>query len=168
MTGPFSVHALHAQAVPSIIAAAAFADIRVVYKNWVWRLGRHRVGYSHDLVYEDEQPYLERWILWFGLTLRVHKFRKGDDERAFHDHPWWFVTVPLKPYMESTPDGRHTVLRRFLPQFRSAKHRHIVRLIDGGPVWTLILTGPKSKEWGFWERDMFTHHSQWIGTDESL
>jgi hypothetical protein len=39
--------------------------------------------------------------------------------------------------------------------FRAAEHRHRVVLRkhrDGNPIpcWTLILTGPKQREWGFW------------------
>ncbi len=130
-------------------------------------LGRFRFGITHDLVYEVDQPYLERWIIWCGITLRVHKFHKGDDDRAFHDHPWWFVTIPLRPYIEQIPGQPERQLRPFWPHFRAAKHRHIVRLIREKPVWTLIVTGPKSKEWGFWEQHTFTHHSQWLEQRET-
>lgn len=140
----------------------------MIFRKWVKQIGRHRFGYTHDLVYEDGQPYLQRRILWFGFTLRIHTFHKGDDDRAFHDHPWWFITVPLKPYLEITPGGGESTLRRYWPHFRSAQHRHIVRLIEPGPVRTIILTGPKSKEWGFWDQEQFIHHSEWLGTDDSI
>ncbi|MEM7003508.1 MAG: hypothetical protein AAF529_22165 [Pseudomonadota bacterium] len=135
------------------------------YFDYVKSLGGWRFGVTHDLVYEDGLPYLERWIIWFGFTIRVHCFHKGDDDRAFHDHPWWFVTIPLRPYQELTPDGQEQTLKRFRPQYRSAYHRHIVRLIQPGPVWTVILTGPKSKEWGFWRGEDFVHHSEWIDAE---
>lgn len=134
----------------------------MTYFDWVTTLAGRRFGITHDLVFEEGQPYLERWILWLGFTLRVHKFHKGDDDRAFHDHPWWFITIPLRPYSERTPGNTVQVLRRFRPRFRPAKHRHIVQLIDARPVWTIIITGPKSKEWGFWEQDRFIHHSLWL------
>ncbi len=130
--------------------------------DWVTTVAGQRIGLSHDLVYEDQQPYLERWILWFGITLRIHKFHKGDDDRAYHDHPWWFITFPLVPYLEQSPGKPLKRLRRFVPQYRSAQHRHIVKLIEPKPVWTFIVTGPKSKEWGFWEQDQFTHHTHWL------
>jgi hypothetical protein len=125
-------------------------------------LGRYRFGFTHDCVFENSEPYLERWILWLGITIRLHKFHKGDDDRAFHDHPWWFVTIPMRPYLEQMPNQPIRRLTRLIPQFRSAYHRHMVALIDGAPVWTLILTGPKQKEWGFWEEDNFIHHRQWL------
>jgi hypothetical protein len=129
----------------------------MTYFHQVWNLGAWRLGLTHDLVLEGGEPYLERWILWCGITLRLHKFHKGDDERAFHDHPWWFVTMPLQSYRELTPMGT-TIVRRFRPSFRAAQHRHIVQLIDTKPAWTFIITGRKEKDWGFWDEDGFTHH----------
>ena len=129
-------------------------------------LGGARFGVTHDLVLEGQQPYLERWILWFGFILRIHCFHKGDDDRAYHDHPWWFVTLPFSAYEERTPERGATRLAPFIPRFRPARHRHIVRLVGDKPVWTLILTGPKSKEWGFWQDTQFTHHSEWLEKNE--
>jgi hypothetical protein len=110
---------------------------------------------------------LERWILWFGFTLRLHKFHKGDDDRAFHDHPWWFVTVPLEPYWEQTPKRPRTLVRALRPHFRPASHQHIVQLVEERPVWTLILTGSKSSEWGFWHEGQYTPHEEWLAERES-
>ena len=135
--------------------------------EWVRNAWGMRFGVTHDLVHENGAPYLERWILWFGYTLRLHKFHKGDDDRAFHDHPWWFITIPLKSYQESTPAGETNHVGRFWPHFRSAKHRHIVRLIQPGPVWTFIITGRKCKEWGFWQGEDFTHHSIWLDQEST-
>ncbi len=130
--------------------------------NGFLTIGGARFGVTHDLVLEGDDPYLERWILWFGFTLRVHKFHKGDDERAFHDHPWWFLTFPLNPYRELTPELGVRDVKPFRFHFRPAHHQHIVQLLHGKPVWTLILTGPKSKEWGFWEDGEFIHHERWL------
>ncbi len=128
----------------------------------------HRYGVTHDLVLDDGEPYLERWILWCGFTLRLHKFHKGDDDRAFHDHPWWFVTLPLKSYVERTPAEDARVVKRFRPHFRSARHQHIVQLRDPGPVWTFLITGPKCQDWGFWDDETFVHHEQWLANRETL
>ncbi|MEM7077455.1 MAG: hypothetical protein AAF513_02395 [Pseudomonadota bacterium] len=129
--------------------------------NWVRQIGTHRFGITHDFVTEGDEVYLERWIMWFGLTLRLHKFHKGDDDRAFHDHPWWFVTIPTRNYAERTPQQTHSIVRAWRPHFRPAHYRHIVALLEDRPVWTLIITGPKVKEWGFWEADRFIHHEEW-------
>ena len=130
--------------------------------HWVAQLGRYRFGITHDLILEDDSPYLERWILWLGFSLRLHRFHKGDDDRAYHDHPWWFVTFPINTYLELTGDGQTRRVRAFLPHFRPARHRHIVKLCRPGSVWTIIVTGPKSKDWGFWDDGRFIPNSQWL------
>ena len=138
------------------------------YFDAVKNLGNWRFGLTHDLVLDNGEAYLERWILWCGITLRVHKFHKGDDDRAFHDHPWWFVTLPLRSYVETTPSQSQVTVRRFRPYFRPASHQHIVHLGDGKPVWTLIITGAKSKQWGFWDNARFVPHEQWLANRETL
>ena len=138
----------------------------MTHSERLFSFGSLTFGWTHDLVYDCGQPYLERWILWFGFTLRLHKFHKGDDDRAFHDHPWWFITLPLEPYLEKTPDGTLTVVRALRPHFRTASHQHIVQLIEARPVWTLILTGSKSSDWGFWHDGHYTPHQEWLAERE--
>jgi len=75
----------------------------MIYFEKIWTIGSAKFGCTHDLVFDDNQPYLERWIIWLGFTIRLHKFHKGDDDRAFHDHPWWFITMPFSAYLERTP-----------------------------------------------------------------
>ena len=111
-----------------------------------------------------ENPYMLRWYIlprnrW--LNLYLHKFMRDDDDRALHDHPWWFVSILLRgSYVEwrerfSVAPGVlstwiHASPRRFPSiAFRSAETRHRVTL-PAGPCWTLVLTGPKKRTWGFW------------------
>ena len=138
------------------------------YFNFVHTLGKWRFGVTHDLVLDSGQAYLERWILWCGITLRLHKFHKGDDDRAFHDHPWWFITMPLQTYIERTPTNKAARVARWRPHFRPASHRHIVQIAGGQPVWTLIVTGAKSQDWGFWNEDTFIPHEQWLSDRETI
>lgn len=130
--------------------------------DWVISLRGWRFGVTHDAVFNNGTLYLERWIIWLGFTLRLHKFHSGDDDRAFHDHPWWFITVPLSTYIEQTPGAAVHQVKRWRPHFRPASYRHIVQLVGGQPVWTVILTGTKSNEWGFWDDHQFVHHEQWL------
>ena len=132
------------------------------YFDFTFSIGSQRFGLSHDLVVEQTEPYLERWIFWCGFSIRIHKFHKGDDDRAFHDHPWWFVTVPLKRYLELTPTQGTRTLKAGWPHYRKATHRHIVQLVDDNPTWTLIITGLKARKWGFWSGDCFTEAEKWM------
>jgi hypothetical protein len=64
-------------------------------------IGNYTLGFQHDTVRLNGAPYLERWFVYiFGCTLRLHKFYRGDDDRAPHDHPWAFWTFPLSGYWE--------------------------------------------------------------------
>jgi hypothetical protein len=95
-------------------------------------------------------PVMRRWVIETPLgSVRLHHFLRSDDSRALHDHPWWFVTIPLSGgYEDVTDDGVET-MRRFRPRFRPAGHRHAVHTDD---CWTFIVTGRKLRHWGFWTK----------------
>lgn len=97
--------------------------------------------------------YLERWHLlprnrWFNIYL--HKFTGSDDERALHDHPWHSVSFLLWGRLaEWIPGAGVRLVPRFLPVFRRATHAHRLELMGFKPAWTLFITGPVIREWGF-------------------
>jgi len=97
-----------------------------------------------------ECPYLRRWVVDFGwFSIRIHRWRSSDDDRAFHDHPWWFLTLMLKGrYVDVSPDGRDQ-LRPGSIRLRPALHRHTVEVQRPG-TWTILITGPTERRWGFW------------------
>ncbi len=126
-------------------------------------LGRLQFGFTHDTIYNQDHPYLERWILWCGLSLRLHRFLASDEDRAVHDHPWWFVTLPFSSYGEYIEvDGQeiHRTVAAWRPHFRHSQFRHRVE-ITRAPAWTLVITGLKSNEWGFWRGQEFVHNRDW-------
>lgn len=103
-----------------------------------------------------DAPYLMRWYViprnqWFNVYL--HKFTRDDDDRALHDHPWTSLSFALwDRYIEHTKDW--TKIRRMgSVVWRAATHTHRVELFKQDdmpiPAWTLFLTGPKVREWGF-------------------
>jgi hypothetical protein len=100
----------------------------------------------------EDNPYLERWYViprnrWFNIYL--HRFLRSDDDRALHDHPWVNLSILLRGrYTEHLPSG---VLRvrwagNLVARRPTALHR--VELTHG-TCWTLFLTGPRVREWGF-------------------
>lgn len=105
-------------------------------------------------------PYLNRWFViprnrFFNIYL--HEFRRSDDDRALHDHPWWWCSIILKGcYTEvtKTPIGS-SVMRRWQPFFEGAVriHRpgfaHRLVIAHGTRCVTLFITGPRLREWGF-------------------
>ena len=99
---------------------------------------------------EKDCPYAFRWVfIFFGYSIRIHHFLRSDDKRYFHDHAWWFYTFVLKgSYTDVSETGSDT-LKRFQWRFRPAEHKHYVDVPKGG-VWTILLTGAKERNWGFW------------------
>lgn len=136
----------------------------------------------HFIVGDPEDPYLLRWYLiprnrFFNIYL--HKFLKSDDDRATHDHPWYslsfilsgsyeeFVRLNLSKQYDRWPDLHIT--KRFDAGsviLRSAKHSHIIKLIDRNPVWTIFMTGPKIREWGFWCPKGWRHWRDYTKAEE--
>jgi hypothetical protein len=117
-----------------------------------------------------DKPYLLRWHViprnrFFNIYL--HNFLRDDDDRALHDHPWISCSIILRGgYLEHQPQG---VFSRKAGRvyFRWATQAHRIELHRGywccwdssvwhpdsnapvRPTWTLFITGPKVREWGF-------------------
>lgn len=102
------------------------------------------------------EPYMLRWWViprnrWFNIYL--HRFLRSDDDRALHDHPWFNCSYILDgEYTEETIScgGVHhkRVVRVGEIKFRSPWRAHRVEL-HAGPCWTLFITGPIVRTWGF-------------------
>ena len=106
-----------------------------------------------DFVLQEDdgrRVYLKRWWIiprnrW--LNIYVHQFLRSDDDRALHDHPWWFVSLMLQGMYTEVTDTARTV--RSAPEpwrlffgdrplaFRPATWRHRVELI-ATPEWCEI------------------------------
>jgi len=96
--------------------------------------------------------YLRRW--WViprnpFANVYLHEFRRSDDDRALHDHPWNSTSVILQGrYIEHTPEGP-IVRDEASVTSREAAALHRVELFPGETALTLFLTGPIMREWGF-------------------
>jgi hypothetical protein len=102
-----------------------------------------------------------RWRFECPLgSVRVHHWLGSDDQRAWHDHPWWFLTFVVRGgYADCTPSGTEH-LRAPAVRFRSALHQHYV--VPEPEAWTILLTGPKVRKWGFWRDGRFTKANKWF------
>ena len=102
---------------------------------------------------EEQAPYLRRWWIiprnrWFNIYL--HHFLRSDDDRALHDHPWMNLSILLRgQYIEVMRHGQR-LRRPWRPVLRRPTAAHRVELISERPVWSLFITGPKVRTWGFW------------------
>jgi hypothetical protein len=124
----------------------------------------------------DLGSYMRRWIArcpWG--TLRLHNIRESDAGRDFHDHPFAFTSLILKGgYVEHRPGCLCTKLPNFNAwthyngiewiksncRFygpgsivrRRAEDLHRLELVNG-PAWTLVVSGPYFRTWGFQTAD---------------
>lgn len=96
-------------------------------------------------------PYMRRW--WVIprnpiFNVYLHQIVRSDDDRALHDHPWWNMSIILRGgYVEHTPKGQFQ-RNEGAVVFRGGKAAHRLE-ITGSPAWTLFITGPRFREWGF-------------------
>ncbi len=114
----------------------------VTILNWLKR--------PPDFTIQDN--YLLRWHIiprnkWFNIYL--HNIRHSDDDRALHDHPWYNISIILKgSYIEVTPNGRFKRTQGSII-FRKATGAHRLEINSNKSTWTLFITGPIIREWGF-------------------
>jgi hypothetical protein len=118
--------------------------------------------------------YLLRWYVvprnpW--LNVYLHQFLHDDEDRALHDHPWWFVSFAVvRSYYEVTVSN--FVRRRWLSiAYRPATHAHRVVLqktLNGTPVpcWTVVITGRVTRDWGFHCPSGWRHWKEFTAADD--
>lgn len=104
-----------------------------------------------------DNPYLLRWYAiprnrFFNIYL--HEFRRSDDDRALHDHPWFNLSLLLEgSYFEHNiaAGGVHRRTMRIAGDMkaRAPWSAHRVELIEGVLCRTLFVTGPVLRSWGF-------------------
>jgi hypothetical protein len=103
---------------------------------------------------KEDCPYCYRWVVNLGL-FSIHHWVRSDDTRAYHNHPYWFITLILKgKYLDVTDKGTEELSRGSI-RFRKASHTHTVVIPTGSECWSLLLTGPKINKWGFFHGGRF-------------
>lgn len=113
-------------------------------------------------------PYLLRWHLIPRnpvMNVYLHCFLRDDDDRALHDHPWpWCSLLLFGSYVEHTIAAGGIHRRRVCAEgslrLSTPWRAHRIELLprerihpdhDPGrrPAWTLFITGPRIRAWGF-------------------
>jgi hypothetical protein len=127
-----------------------------------------------DFVIGGAEPYLRRWWLIPRnpvFNVYVHEFLRSDDDRALHTHPWLFNCSLLLDgqYREHTPQGAfHRRAGDWKFRWGAAAHRvELLTIADfvssqpdndqPVPCWTLFITGPRIRPWGFLCPQGFVH-----------
>lgn len=107
-------------------------------------------------------PYIVRWVFnFYFFSIRIHHWLSSDDQRHFHDHPWWYLSWVIKgSYTDITPDGQ-TERKRWSLKLFSASHQHTVKISKAG-CWTILLTGREKRVWGFWVDGKFKKRNRYF------
>lgn len=140
--------------------------IRWVILRWLapWLIARAEARKPDFEIIPAGELYLQRWWLIPKnpvLNIYIHKTVADDDNRALHDHPYANASIILRGcYFEIMPCRREgygggdavraerrepgdIVCRR-----ADAPHRLMLD-IELQPCWSLFVTGPRLREWGF-------------------
>lgn len=141
-----------------------------------------------DFVIGDpNEPYLRRWYViprnpLFNIYL--HQILRSDDDRALHCHPWLNISYLLfgsyierlparqrqQPAMDYRPGCTRNVQRtagtRSGITCRTGRMRHRLIIPDGAtPCWTLFITGPAYRRWGFWCAHGWRYWKDYVNPD---
>lgn len=119
-------------------------------KSWVEKTLRRFLPYKEIGWVDIGEAFFRYQIAktpWFNIYL--HQLDAPEwHPVGCHDHPWWFITFLLRGgYLEY--NGK-SLKRRYAGQilYRPADYHHDVTT-PYGRSWSLIITGPKSRNWGF-------------------
>ncbi|OUL25856.1 hypothetical protein BV378_14060 [Nostoc sp. RF31YmG] len=128
-----------------------------LYCQLVWRVVARRPADFVVGADNADGAYLLRW--WLiprnrALNVYLHCFLRSDDDRALHDHPWAWCSLLLKgSYVEHTirAGGIHSRRVRQSGGLRCAlpSTAHRVEILPGEGAWTIFITGPRMRLWGF-------------------
>lgn len=167
---------------------------QIPLRNWLWyNVAWQR---DPDVVIGgSDHPYLYRWHVIPRnpiFNIYLHEFLRSDDDRALHDHPWVNMSILLDgEYYEHVPNEGgvprfykndveaaaygYTSIKYRRPgyvYFRKPSQLHRVELkknILGNeiPVWTLFVTGPRIRQWGFACKKGWIHWKDFTGEDSA-
>lgn len=109
--------------------------------------------------------YLRRWKLFPRnkiFNIYLHQILLSD-ERVYHDHRYASLSFVLKGQMiESTHPDRHRVVKPWRVYYRSSTLLHFLTLFGEPPVWTLFITGPELKDWGFMTKQGWVESQKYL------
>lgn len=123
--------------------------------------GKRWEFFGDPLVLVDEnngREFLKRWRLVQTplFSIFLHRMQVPDPGVDLHDHPWSFVSFVLRGgYIERVADTRRPWEERHRHRGRWSfggirlDQIHSIDALDRTPTWTLVVTGPTRRRWGF-------------------
>lgn len=138
-------------------------------------------GKPSEVIGGHADPMLLRWNIfrvWNFPRIFLYKFLRSDDDRAPHDHPWWFISILLRGTYIEHLNGKIKVRSSPSIAFRTTKDQHRIELLwhyvdtehygyqagwQAVPTWSIIITGRPVRRWGFWCSDKFVPSREFEG-----
>ena len=127
----------------------------------------HKDKEPDEIIHNKNGDYLHRWFIQKDRekgNVYLHRFIGDDDDRALHDHPWESVSYILYGvYLEYLPNE---VIYRHQGDiiFRDMTTPHRVELVTK-EAWTLFITGPRKRDWGFICDEGWKHYEEFQEND---
>lgn len=106
--------------------------------------------------------YLERTLSPEGLVEWLSYATKYHDKAQEHDG----LTAARNLYSAHDYQQTAYVRRAGTIVFRRARTPHRLELIDGKPCWSLFITGPNVRKWGFHLAAGWRHYREVVDPDE--
>lgn len=127
-----------------------------------------------EITTPEGKVYLRRWYLMRFpklFSIRLHHILLPDTDRDPHDHPWPFVSIILRGGYDEVWSPEADEFRRVfkhlwtwsaaqrpkrvrrISHHRSTDLHQITRFHRPGGAWTLFITGPERRVWGFQTSD---------------
>jgi len=124
-------------------------EVSILENKW-WQWGSVK-GPNGNVHFHRLPLFYTRW-----LCIYIHHFMGDDDFRIPHDHPKRFISFGLwGSYIERVYKKGKLIEAKIYraPWIRSFPATHTHRLVSVKNAWTLVITLPYQKSWGYWEPD---------------
>jgi len=142
--------------------------------NDAWETSRKKGLYRRLILRRfDGRVYLNRWGIGHDRVggILLHRMDAPDPGIDTHDHPWFFVSLILKggyieyrsTNRESEEQTRVVRLRWSIRTMRLDECHTITELIHD-QSWSLVLRGPRRRQWGFYPPEGYMNESKYDGT----
>lgn len=119
-----------------------------------WIVDRYSRREPDVIIGGRADPYLLRWYIIPRnpiCNVYVHKFLRSDDDRALHDHPWLFnLSILLEGQYDELTKWAFTRRSAGDWKLRIGPAPHRLELVENQSCWTLFITGPRYRNWGFY------------------
>lgn len=156
--------------------------------NGAWETTRKRGLFRRlTLRRADGIVYLDRWAIGHDRIggVKLHRMDGPDPGVDLHDHPWWFVSIVLwGGYSELRADTREAqamariaannpggclpgvVVQRRPGSIKTMRldECHTIASLHRGTCWTLVISGPRRRKWGFYLPGGYMSEAQYDAT----